>query len=172
MADPFIGEVHMFGGNFAPLGWGFCNGQLMPISQNEALYNLLGTTYGGDGQSTFGIPDLRGRLPICQGAPPTGGNYVLGQLAGTETVTLITGQLAAHTHAISGSGDAAASRSPGGAVPAVSGRALYVKTGTTVPMAPGAVSSSGSTPGPHDNIMPFLCVNFIIAFEGIYPSQG
>jgi microcystin-dependent protein len=171
MSNPYVGEIRMFGGNFAPAGWALCNGQLLAISQNDTLFNLIGTTYGGDGQNTFGLPDLRGRLPVHQGQGPGLSNYVMGELTGTENVTLTLNQIASHTHTVSGA-SAASSASPSNAVYA-GGQGninLYVATAPATPMATGMVQNSGSGL-PHNNIMPCLAVNFIISLFGIFPSQ-
>jgi microcystin-dependent protein len=165
--DSFLGEIRMFGGNFAPLGWAFCNGQLLSISENEALFSLIGTAYGGDGQSTFALPDLRGRLPLHQGPSDP-----LGTMSGVESVTLNTAQVPAHTHALVATSAAAASPVPGGALLArADDFAAYANAAPTTELVSGAVSPAGNGQ-PHDNIQPFLCVSFIIALEGIYPSQG
>ena len=169
MAEAFIGEIRMFGGNFAPQNWATCDGQLLVISENEALFNLIGTTYGGDGQTTFALPDLRGRLPIHQGSLQ-GSSYTQGENGGVETVTLTAGQLPAHTHALNGSTVAAASRSLAGNVSAKSTRSVY-GTNTTVPLAPAALAAAGGSQ-PHDNNQPYLCVNFIISLFGVYPSEN
>jgi microcystin-dependent protein len=172
MAEPFIGEVHMFGGNFGPRGWATCDGQLLPIAQNTPLFALIGTTYGGDGQVTFALPDLRGRVPIHQGTNPANNiTYTLGQQAGAETVTLLSTQAPPHSHAVNGSSAPAASRSPAGGVPAVSTRAIYAPPGAPVAMAPGAVGPAGGSQ-PHNNIMPFQCVNYIIALDGVFPPRS
>jgi microcystin-dependent protein len=154
----------MFGGNFAPVGWALCNGALMSIAENTALFSLIGTTYGGDGQSTFGLPDLRGRLPVHQG-----NSFVLGQLAGTETVTLTTNQMPAHTHQVVAR-TAATAGSPSGAVYGGNTDSIY----TATPSAPmnAAMIGIGGGSQPHNNMMPYLVVNFIIALEGIYPSRN
>lgn len=171
MSDPFIGEIRIFGGNFAPVGWEFCNGQLLPISENDVLFALLGTTYGGDGQSTFALPDLRGRLPIHMGAGSGLTPRVAGQAGGTETVTLSTPQLPAHAH-----GPVTASQvtpSTGVAVGNLTAQddvERYSST-QTVTMAPGTVTPTGGSQ-PHDNLQPYLCVNFIISTQGIFPSRN
>jgi microcystin-dependent protein len=165
MANPFVGEIRMFGGNFAPQGWMTCDGQLLPISQNTALFALVGTTYGGDGVSTFALPDLRGRLPIHQG-----NGYIQGQNGGVETATLTLNQIPNHTHTLTGSTDAAASRSLTGNVPANSTRPVYGTNATTT-FAPSALTTAGGSQ-PHDNNQPYLCVTFIIALDGVFPSQN
>jgi microcystin-dependent protein len=174
MSNPYIGEIRMFGGNFAPNGWAFCDGQLLPISEYDALFALLGTTYGGDGQTTFGLPNLQGRLPIHAGTGPGLSSYVLGQQGGVEQVTLTTLQLPAHTHAAAATTNPGSQAAPGGAVwAASSGQALYA-TGTapTVPMDPTAPAAPAGGNLPHSNLMPYQCVNFIIALFGIFPSQS
>jgi microcystin-dependent protein len=175
MSNPYIGEIRMFGGNFAPAGWAFCDGQLMPISENDALFTLIGTTFGGDGQETFGLPDLQGRVPLHNGTGPSGTTYTLGELSGTETVTLTTQQMPAHRHVAVGSTDPAASSSPQDRVlaslPATGARSAY---GTDVPygaLAPTSLSSAGGSQ-PHDNLQPYTVVNFIISLFGIFPTQN
>jgi microcystin-dependent protein len=174
MGEPFIGEIRMFGGNFAPSGWAFCNGQLLPISENDALFNLIGTTYGGDGQDTFGLPDLQGRIPIHAGTGPSGNTYQLGEKAGVETVTLTTNQIPIHSHgpAQASSSDGTQS-SPTNGVWAKSSLGAYSSGSATVSMNVQALSLSvagGSQP--HDNMMPFLAISFIISLFGVFPSQN
>ena len=169
MSDPYVGEIRMFGGNFAPLGWMFCNGQLLSIAEYEALYSLIGTTYGGDGQVTFALPDLRGRLPIHQ-AP----SYALGQAAGVESVTLTVAQIPAHTHMLIGSSAESETANPSNALFATSADTPFYapyNSAKGATLNAQVVSSSGGSQ-PHDNMMPSLCVTFIIAVEGIYPQQG
>lgn len=171
--DPYIGEIRMFGGAFAPVGWALCAGQTLPIVGNEALYNLIGTTYGGDGQTSFVLPDLRSRIPLGAGRnPQTGTTFVQGQAGGTETVTLIPQQLPSHSHTArcqSTAGDSSGSESKFWAK--TSGKLLFQATAANAAMAPTVTSSTGGGQ-PHDNVMPFLSLNFIIALEGIYPSQS
>ena len=165
MSEPFIGEIRLFGGNFAPQGWSFCNGSLLAISQNDALFNLIGTTYGGDGVNTFGLPDLRGRVPVQQG-----NGFVIGQSGGTETETLTTSQMPPHTHALhafNGLGNEAA---PGGNVPAASVARQYSSGLPQAAMLPSAVLPVGGSQ-PHDNMLPFLAISFILSLFGIFPSQ-
>lgn len=171
MSDQYVGEIRMFAGTYAPQGWAMCDGQILQISGNEALYTLLGTTYGGDGRSTFGVPDMRGRVPVSTGNVD-GGNYPLGQKSGTETVTLLQSQIPAHSHlpaAQKATGDQAlptnnvwasknAFEKPADNIP-------------LVPMSPAAIAHTGGSL-PHENLMPYLTVSFIIATEGIFPSQG
>jgi microcystin-dependent protein len=171
MAQPYVGEVRMFAGNFAPVGWEFCHGQLMPISENETLFQLIGTTYGGDGQQTFGLPDLRGRIPIHQG-----NGYVLAEMGGTEEVTLTPVQLPGHGHMLLASSQAATAGTTSGNVPAstsaTAAKAYTFEQGAPlVAMAPTAVSTVGGNQ-PHENRMPYLAMNFIISLFGIFPSQS
>jgi microcystin-dependent protein len=165
MAQPYVGEIRMFAGNFAPAGWMFCEGQLLPISENEVLFNLIGTTYGGDGQSTFALPDLRGRLPVHQG-----NGYILAQTGGAETVTLTTNQIPVHTHAflastVTGTQIAAA----GEVIASLQTVKVYRSGPGAVPMATGSVTVQGGSQ-PHTNFQPYLCVDFIISLFGIFPS--
>lgn len=167
MAQPYLGEIRMFGGNFAPAGWMFCEGQLLPISENEALFQVIGTSYGGDGQETFALPDLRGRLPIHQG-----NGFILAETGGAEEITLTVNQLPAHSHPLLASSALATQAAPGGSVLAQSrtaGLHLYLEDVPTVNMAPTAISSVGGSQ-PHTNFQPYLCVSFIIALFGIFPS--
>jgi len=171
MADPYIGEIRMFGGNFAPLNWMLCQGQLLPISEYTTLYNLIGTTYGGDGVTTFGLPNLACRIPVHQGTGG-GGTYVLGQLAGVENVSLSVNQIPSHTHAQTCSSLAATVGTPVGMVAALATTNLFSKQNPpTVGMAPQALTTAGGSV-PHPNLQPFVVVNFIIALFGIYPPQG
>ena len=172
MAQPFIGEIRMFGGNFAPAGWAFCQGQLMPISQNDAMFILLGTTYGGDGQETFGIPDLQGRAPMHFGTGPDGVTYQLGEKAGVESVTLTTQQIPVHNHAFLGSTAAATLTSPSSNVVGTSAQVDYLIIST----ANQAMNANSITPvggsQPHENMQPYLCVSFIISLFGLFPQQN
>jgi microcystin-dependent protein len=165
VAQPYVGEIRIFAGNFAPAGWMFCEGQLLPISENETLFQLIGTTYGGDGQSTFALPDLRGRLPLHQG-----NGFVLAQSGGAETVTLTTQQIPAHTHALLASTAAGTQNSPKNNVTAASPSVtLYIGDVTDANLAATAVGSTGGSQ-PHNNFQPYLCVDFIISLFGIFPS--
>jgi microcystin-dependent protein len=170
--NTYVGQIRMGGFTFAPVGFLACNGQLLPISQYEALFSLLGTTYGGDGVSTFALPDLRGRAPLHQGTGPGQPNYTLGQVSGTETVTLIGQQLPVHTHP-AGAGGPVNTGNPSNALPGVTagGNEFYAAAGGT--LAPMAAGSCGPTGGnqPHDNMMPFLVINFFICTEGIFPPR-
>ena len=165
MSTPYVGEIRMFAGNFAPAGWAFCDGSLLPISEFEVLFNLIGTTYGGDGQSTFALPDMRGRLPIH-----TGSGFVQAQNGGVESVTLPVTQIPAHTHTVTATTNSNTASVPGGNYLA-SGPDIYDqnKPGTNT-MAPAISSAGGSQP--HNNFQPYLCVNFILSLFGIYPSQN
>lgn len=170
MAQPYVGEVRLFAGNFAPAGWMFCNGALLPISENEVLFQLIGTTYGGDGQSTFGLPDLRGRVPIHQGAGAGLSSYTLGEMGGVESVTLTANQMPAHTHAVGASTAPGHLASPAGAVPAKHRdyKAFRSAGPGSAMHAQSVVSAGGSQP--HDNMPPFQCVSYIISLFGIFPS--
>jgi len=179
MADPFIGEIRMFGGNFAPSGWALCNGQLLSISQNSALFSILGTSFGGNGQTTFGLPDLRSRVPIQQGQGVGLSPYDVGQQGGSEQVTLLQTQMPAHNHMVTATSDSAAADAASGNLLATpsAGRGqtppqIYgAATGAAVTMGPTMIAPSGGSQ-PHENIQPYLCVTFIIALQGIYPSRG
>ncbi|MDT7650668.1 MAG: hypothetical protein QOI36_2074 [Pseudonocardiales bacterium] len=166
MSTQYIGEIRMFGGNFAPVGWAFCAGQLLPISQYETLFTLIGTTYGGDGQQTFGLPNLVSRIPFHQGPALT-----LGQFGGAESVTLNTNQLPLHSHATQAFNGAASSSTPAGNVWAGWGDAPYATDPPDVLMDASAISSVGNGL-PHENQPPFVALTFIIALDGIYPSQA
>lgn len=170
--DPYLGEIRMFGGNFAPQGWALCNGQLLPISENDALFALIGTTYGGDGQTTFALPDLQGRVFIHQGTNPrTGTTYDMGEQSGTENVTLLTPQLPNHSHVVVGQKENGSAETPNGNYFAQSTNATYSTNAPNATMASGLVVPAGGGQ-PHDNMMPYLAVNFIIALQGIFPSQN
>lgn len=166
MSNPFIGEIRMFPGNFAPEGWAFCNGALLPISQNDALFALIGTTYGGDGQTTFALPDLRSRVPMHQGP-----GFPLAQQGGAETVTLTVSQIPSHTHAVQAVVPSGSQAGPGGAAWAQSALNQFSTNAPATAMAPQALSSSGGSQ-PHDNMMPFLTINFILSLFGIFPTQA
>jgi microcystin-dependent protein len=164
MAIPFVGEIRIFAGNFAPAGWMFCEGQLLPISENETLFNLIGTTYGGDGQETFALPDLRGRIPLHQGS-----GFTLAQSSGVEEVTLTTQQIPVHTHPLMG---ATGNGSQPGAENNVLASSTLVKP-YAVETADAQMILTGVVGGnqPHTNFQPYLCVNFILSLFGLYPSQ-
>ena len=166
MAQPYVGEIRLFAGNFAPAGWMFCDGQLLPISENETLFNLIGTTYGGDGQSTFRLPDLRGRVPIHQG-----NGFVLAQNGGVESVTLNVNQIPVHSHSFMATSSNANDANASGNVAAqVTAGFPYLNAPPTVAMAASSISNTGGSQ-PHDNFQPYLCIEFIISLFGIFPSQ-
>ena len=162
MGEPYVGEIRMFAGNFAPAGWMFCEGQTMPISENEVLFQLIGTTYGGDGQETFNLPNLASRVPIHMGTAPSGTTYQIGEAAGVEQVTLTTQQIPVHTHSLTASGAAATTRDPlQQNMLAVASGDVYVQSLDPIAMSPQAISPTGGSQ-PHENCQPFLCINFII----------
>jgi microcystin-dependent protein len=166
MAQPYVGEIRIFAGNLAPAGWMFCEGQLLPISEYETLFNLIGTTYGGDGQATFALPDLRGRVPLHQG-----NGFTLAETGGVENVTLTVSQIPAHSHPMLASTSPGTVNAPTGAVTASSPSVtLYINDTPDANMASGAVTSVGGSQ-PHNNFQPYLCVDFIISLFGIFPSQ-
>jgi microcystin-dependent protein len=175
MTSPYVGEIRMFAGNFAPVGWALCQGQLIPISENETLYNLIGTTYGGDGQSTFALPDLRSRTPMHVGP-----NFVMGQLGGEESVTLTLSQIPQHNHSVPTSSQPGAVSTPSSSVIlSDEGQSVANAVFTYVPyngsnqvqLAPQAIGFTGGNQ-PHDNIQPYLTLNFIISLYGVYPTQN
>jgi microcystin-dependent protein len=171
MAQPYVGEIRMFAGNFAPAGWMFCQGQTMAISQNDTLFQLIGTTYGGDGQETFNLPDLQGRVPIHMGTGPDGTTYQIGEEAGVESVTLTTQQIPNHSHAFLGSSNAATLTGPGSNVIGNSAQVQYLTiTTANVAMNGQAITPVGGSQ-PHENMQPFLCVSFILSLFGIFPHQ-
>ena len=167
MAQPYVGEIRMFAGGFAPAGWAFCEGQTLSISQYETLFQLIGTTYGGDGQSTFGLPDLRGRIPIHQG-----NGYLLAETGGVEQVTLTVNQIPRHNHTLMAAAGTGYVASPVGALPARHrDYKNFVNAGPAAqPMHPGTLSIAGGNQ-PHENRPPFLCVSFIISLSGLFPSE-
>jgi microcystin-dependent protein len=168
---PFIGEIRMFAGNFAPAGWMFCEGQTLPISENDALFTLIGTMYGGDGQETFQLPNLQSRIPLHFGAGPDGVTYTQGELAGVESVTLTGQQIPIHTHTMLGSSNAANTGNPTGKVIAQSANVTYmIVSDPTVQMNAAAVTPIGGSQ-PHENCQPFLCINYIISLFGVFPQQ-
>lgn len=169
MSDPFIAEIKLFAGNFAPRGWAFCNGQILSIAQNTALFSLLGTTYGGNGQTTFALPDLRSRVPVHPGQGPGLSNVVLGQAAGSETVTLLQTQMPQHGHLVAASNGSAGASRPANNFVSAGGSYANASDGTT--MNPGMVQGAGGGQ-PHENRQPYLGLNFIIALEGIFPSRN
>lgn len=170
MSNPYVGEIRMFGGSFAPAGWMFCSGQLLPISENETLFQLIGTTYGGDGQSTFALPDLRGRIPIHSGQGAGLGNYTLAQTGGTESETITTQKMPVHTHPFMASSNSATSPNPGGNVPAeaVTTTPFFNDQPSVAMNAQSILPQGGSQP--HENMAPYLCVSFIISLFGVFPT--
>ena len=171
MGQPYIGEIRMFGGSFAPAGWAFCDGQQIPIAENDALFVLIGTIYGGDGQETFNLPNLQSRYPIHQGTGPSGITYQIGEAAGVENVTLTTQQIPNHTHpplANSALGDSGTPSNSVWGKPAAA--SMYAQVDPDTNMAVTAAQPTGGSQ-PHDNMMPFLCVNFIISLFGVFPTQ-
>jgi microcystin-dependent protein len=173
MSDPYIGEIRMVGFNFPPVGWALCNGQQLPIDQNSALFTLIGTTYGGDGQTTFNLPDLRGRFPLHWGQGPGLSPYVIGQVSGSEAITLTANQIPPHNHVPrcnSNTGDQGGPANDFWAAPA---QQLYSDTAPTVSMNPNLIAQAGTpTPAPHDNMNPLQVISFIIALVGIFPPRN
>lgn len=169
MSEPFLGEIRTFAGNFAPKGWAQCNGQLLPIMQYTALFSILGTTFGGDGRVTFGLPNLQGQAPMHWGDGPGLTPRQIGEVGGASAVTLTMTELPGHNHTINASASAASSGSPSGNELAES--PLYAGPPYTTAMAPAAVTSAGGSQ-PHENMQPYLALTFIIALEGIFPSRG
>lgn len=169
MAQPYVGEIRMFGGNFAPVGWMLCEGQLLPISENETLFSLIGTAYGGDGQSTFALPDLRGRLPVHMG-----NGFTLAEMGGAENVTLTLQQVPSHNHAAMAStagGNSVTPKNKVWSLDPAGNNAAYSTSPANAQMAPTALGLTGGSQ-PHSNFQPYLCINFIISLFGIFPSQG
>jgi microcystin-dependent protein len=173
MSQPFVGEIRLVGFNFAPAGWAFCNGQLMAISENETLFNLIGTTYGGDGQNTFALPNLQSRVIIHQGQGPGLSNYIIGENAGVETVTVTTAQLPIHNHTANCSSSAGSESSPVGHIWSADAAGLTAEYSNIQngQMNAAAIGQSGGSQ-PHENRMPFLAMNYIISLFGIFPSQN
>lgn len=164
MAQPYVGEIRMFAGNFAPAGWMFCDGSLLPISENETLFQLIGTTYGGDGQSTFALPDLRGRLPLHQG-----NGFILAETGGVETVTLTAQQIPAHAHVLLAA-DVPGDRVSAAGAMLARGPVYGDNPSASANMNAASITAVGGSQ-PHDNMQPYLCVSFIISLFGIFPSQ-
>ncbi|MDO8186376.1 tail fiber protein [Conexibacter sp. JD483] len=172
MSEPYVGEIRMFGGNFAPNGWANCDGALLPISENETLFNLIGTTYGGDGQETFAVPNLNGRASMHMGTGNGLTTRILGEVGGSESVTLTTSQLGGHQHNLMASLDNATGANPGDAVPGTVGTVQIYRSGANGQTMPAqAVDFRGSSQ-PHDNMQPYLVIRFIISLFGIYPSPS
>ena len=174
MSEPFLAEIRIVGFNFAPKGWAFCDGQILPINQNQSLYSLLGTTYGGDGRTSFALPDLRGRTPAHVGTPSSGGsmNHTLGQRSGEESPSLSAAQIPNHTHTMQGSSDDANATDPAGILLArLQGGSAYHTTANLVQMDPQALPNAGGS-GDHNNMLPFLTLRFCIALQGLFPSRS
>jgi microcystin-dependent protein len=175
MSQPFVGEIIMFGGNFAPAGWAMCDGQLMPISENDTLFNLIGTTYGGDGQETFAMPDLQGRVPVHNGTGSDGINYQIGEKAGVESVTLSTQQIPSHSHVSQTASGGQAATAPNNILADAqtnqAGTRIYSSQAPSVALNNNTVTIQGGSQ-PHDNIQQTLCVTYVISLFGIYPSQN
>ena len=172
MPEPYVGEIRMFAGNFAPVGWMFCEGQTLPISENEVLFQLIGTTYGGDGEETFNLPNLASRVPIHMGTGPDGTTYQIGEMAGTEQETLTVQQIPNHTHPFTVSTILSQDTSPSNKVlgQSGSGALIYMQDTADTPLNANSVSPVGGSQ-PHENCQPFLCINFIISLFGVFPSQ-
>ena len=168
MAEPYIAQITLFAGTFPPRGWAFCNGQILSIAQNTAPFSLIGTTYGGNGQTTFALPDLRGRVPLHAGQGPGLTNRTLGEMGGEEAVTLTQPQIPQHSHTANATSEDATSSKPGGAVPAGGGGYGATSDGTT--MSPNFIAGGGGNQ-PHDNMQPYNTINYIIALEGIFPPR-
>ncbi len=167
MSQPYVGEIRIFAGNFAPNGWLFCDGSVLPISENDVLFQLIGTTYGGDGQETFALPDMRGRIPLHAGKGVT-----IGEMGGTESVTLAGNQIPIHGHNLLANNSVANSPNPGNnQVGLASQVSMFFGDNPNLTMAPGSIGITGGSQ-PHENTMPFLCVNFIISLYGIFPTQN
>lgn len=177
MATPFIGEIRMFAGVFAPVDWAFCNGQIISVSENPQLFSLIGTSYGGDGRTTFALPDMRGRIPLSFGQGPGLSHYFIGQRSGQETVALTEDNLPAHTHLMSASTENATQQQPDGMVLAKPSDVLYESSDEIDPtqnignMNQHMIDYEGGSQ-PHENIQPYLCLNFIISLKGVYPSRS
>lgn len=170
--EPFVGEIRLFAGNFPPNGWMFCSGQTLPIAENNVLFTLIGTTYGGDGQETFNLPNLESRVPLHQGTGPDGVTYQLAEMAGVEEVTLTVQQIPGHTHPLIGTSNPALETGPGGHLFGASAQVEYATTGLSADTAMNAATitpAGGSQP--HTNLMPYACINYIISLFGAFPSQ-
>lgn len=167
MSQPYVGEIRLFAGNFAPQGWHFCDGAILAIASNEVLFNLIGTTYGGDGQQTFALPDLRGRILVHQGS-----GHTIGELSGVETVTLTAQQIPAHSHPLTATKNLGTSGNPANFVPArLTTPDIYTLGPTQGPMAAASIGVAGGSQ-PHNNLQPYLCISFIISLNGVFPTQN
>jgi microcystin-dependent protein len=171
MGQPYVGEIRMFGGNFAPNGWMFCEGQQLAIAQNDVLFQLIGTTYGGDGQQTFNLPNLASRVPIHMGTGPSGTAYQIGEMAGTEQETLTVQQIPIHSHVMAASTDVPTTSSPATNVTGQAATKIYRAGAPSVTLHPQSIAPTGGSQ-PHENCQPFLVINFIISLFGIFPSQN
>ncbi len=171
-SQPYVGQVVLFPYNFAPVGWAFCAGQLMPISENDTLFNLIGTTFGGDGQETFQLPNLQGRTPIHQGTSRTGTTYIIGETGGVETVTLTLAQIPAHMHPAVASDNAQSSANPNGNLLGANGPLMYIPNVSPSGSMAGNMLGSAGGSQPHDNRQPYLTLNWCISLFGIFPTQG
>jgi microcystin-dependent protein len=172
--DPFVAEIRIFAFSFAPKGWAFCDGQLLPISQNTALFSLLGTTYGGNGKTTFALPNMQGNVPLNWGQSSTGTGYALGQVGGSETVTLLQSEVPSHNHGVNsvpGNLTALTNVVGGNSYAKAAQGNPYIPPGGLVPMSPQEVSNYGGS-GPHNNMMPYITLSFCIALQGVYPPRG
>jgi microcystin-dependent protein len=171
MPEPYVGEIRMFAGNFPPAGWMLCQGQTLAISENDVLFQLIGTTYGGDGQETFNLPDLQSRVPIHMGTGADGINYQIGESGGVETVTLTTNQIPNHTHTMIATGNLGSANTPAGNILAqCTGVKMFTSTNPTTPLNASTVLPVGGSQ-PHENIQPYLVINFIISLFGVFPTQ-
>lgn len=172
MSAPFVAEVRMVGFNFAPNGWAFCNGQLLPLSQNTALFSLLGTIYGGNGKSNFALPDLQGRAPLQHGQGPGLSEYFIGESGGAESVTLLESEIPSHTHGYLASDNVGERNNPAGNLyaPPDSGR-IFAPASNLTAMSPSALAPAGGGQ-PHNNMPPYLALNFVIALQGVFPPRG
>ncbi len=172
MADPFVAEIRIVGFNFAPHGWAFCNGQILPLSQNTALFSLLGTTYGGNGKSTFALPNLQGMAPMFWGQGPGLSLRDIGETGGSETVTLLESEIPNHAHTLTAINDIGDINIPtGNGLARSTGASVYNPAGATTPLGPTAISPVGGS-FPHNNLQPYLTLNFVIALQGVYPPRG
>lgn len=171
MGEPYVGEIRMFAGNFAPAGWMFCEGQTLPISENEVLFQLIGTTYGGDGEETFNLPNLASRVPVHQGTGPSGTTYTIGEMSGTEEVTLTVQQIPSHNHPWLGSTDAAATQTPtNGVLAATQAQTYFTSLDNPQNLSNLSAGPDGGSQ-PHTNIQPYGALNYIISLFGVFPSQ-